>query len=190
MRLPKTWIDRATILLGLTVLCSACGRVQVVEDVLDGATIVESQEVRGELSELPSPPAYPRDGALLPVDLGPVSSFRFYIDRDSIVVRPGGIVRFTLLARSFSGATNVSFEAIRCSTRERRPYALALRPGEWTTARASQWQSLDAGTASRPYLALANQFFCPNGLAAQSNAEIIDALQLGRHPATDPAPVR
>lgn len=180
-------------LLGLAtaLACAGCVRPAVVEDFVDPAAEAPVEDTAGlPDGVLPSPPAFPNEALLQPVDLGPVSNFSFFVDPASVDVRPGQIVRFTLVAKSPGGATNVSFEALRCTTRERRLYAFGSASGQWAKPTVSQWQPLDRGTASRPYAALATLFFCPNGLGVQSTPEALQALRRGAHPATDIAPVR
>jgi hypothetical protein len=135
------------------------------------------------VDELPAPPPFPKAGELRPVNLGRLGSFDYLVDPASISVQPGGIVRYTLVARS-TGATNVSFEALSCGSRERRVYALGRPDGTWATARISQWLRIDSGTASLPYVELARSYFCPNRAAVKTSQEAIDAVNRGGHPDT------
>src|SRR5689334_1971589 len=53
-------------------------------------------------------PAYPKMENLLLFDPGPASNNLHYIDAPSIVVGADGIVRYTLVIKSPTGATNVT----------------------------------------------------------------------------------
>ena len=68
-------------------------------------------------------PAYPKAENLLPFDAGPASNNLHYIDAPSIVVGEDGIVRYTLVIKSPTGAVNVSYEGMRCATDGKRESA-------------------------------------------------------------------
>src|SRR5450631_3218972 len=80
-------------------------------------------------------PAMPKAENLLPFEAGAASSNRFFIDAQSILVGDDGIVRYTLVIRSASGAENVSYEGMRCETVEQKYYAFGRRDGSWSSAR-------------------------------------------------------
>jgi len=114
-------------------------------------------------------PAYPR-GELLEFSTGPTSEFRFFVDPASISVG-SGVVRYTLVARSPTGATNVSFEAMRCRSGEVRIYAVG-RDGGWA-GRATEWRATRMPWQNVLY----RDYFCPLRQAIASRDEGIRALQ-------------
>jgi hypothetical protein len=109
----------------------------------------------------PSLPAPLKPENLVQIVVGPASVFRYFVDAASASVSEQGIVRFTLVARSSNGGTNVSYEGLRCSTYERRLYAFGRSDGSWSRARKSEWAPIDKTDGNRPYAALAGEFFCP-----------------------------
>ena len=125
-------------------------------------------------------PAFPQQVKLLPFRVTP-SNFDFFVDAASLSVASDGVVRFTLVARSASGGENVTFEGIRCSSRERRTYAFGRADNTWSKARSNAWTFFDARGRITQYITLASDFFCPAGNIIRDAQEGIDALRWG-HP--------
>ncbi len=67
--------------------------------------------------ELKSPmPPWPNDSDLADFEVSnPTTSLKFFVDTKHLSVGKDEVVRYTLVARSNSGASNVSFEGIRCT---------------------------------------------------------------------------
>src|SRR5690242_13638733 len=76
-------------------------------------------------------PPYPEQENLLQFDAGPASSNTHYVDGASITVGEDGVVRYTLVIKSPTGAMNVSYEGIRCQTEEKRTYAYGRNDKTW-----------------------------------------------------------
>ena len=112
------------------------------------------EEQRGAL------PAYPVAQKLIRIDVSTISAFEFFVDPDSVSVGKDGVTRYTLVARSSSGATNVSYEGIRCALRERKLYAFGRADGTWAPARTSEWARISGTQVNRQHAALADDFFC------------------------------
>ena len=105
-------------------------------------------------------PAYPREENLLRFDAGSATANRFYIDASSLTVGPDGVVRYSLLIRASGGASNVSFEGIRCETREQKLYAVGRSDGKWTRARNPAWRAIEYKELNRHHGVLFAEFFC------------------------------
>jgi len=127
-------------------------------------------------------PAYPRPDNLARIYVGPTTIFEFYVDTTSLSVTQTGIVRYTLVARSPSGAMNVSYDGIRCDTRERRSYAFGRFDGTWMQARNLQWVPIGRTQAESQYATLADDFLCPQGGRVRSAEEAVLALKRGSGP--------
>ena len=127
-------------------------------------------------------PSYPRQENLVRIDLGAAASFDFFVDIDSIGIGKDGVVRYTLVARSPSGALNVSFEGIRCATRERKLYGFGHPDGVWSKARNSDWMPITRMQVNVQHVALADYYFCPKRLSVRSVSEAVSALRRGGHP--------
>jgi hypothetical protein len=105
------------------------------------------------------------------------------VDAPSISLGEDAVVRFTLVTKSPSGATNVSYEGIRCQTAEKRTYAYGRNNGTWMQARVSKWVNLENIAQNYPQRALYRYFFCPLGVDMIADAdEAIRALKAGVHP--------
>ena len=126
-------------------------------------------------------PAYPKAEGLIEFFVSGASSFRFFIDPASVAPGPDGVVRYTLIARSPSGVSNVSYEGIRCNTNSFRVYALG-NDGRWSV-RESEWRDIEPRSVQRWHLELRTQYFCPGRVPIHTAAEGVDALRRGGHPA-------
>ena len=127
-------------------------------------------------------PAYPRPENLVQIDAGATASSKYYVDTTSVSVDPDGVVRYSVVVRSAQGAENLSFEGIRCDTRERRLYAFGRRDGSWSKARSSRWERIEANLAQTRYqMTLYSDFFCPEGRIAGDSQEVLDGLRRGQN---------
>ena len=86
-------------------------------------------------------PAYPADVDLLPFPVDqPGLSQTFNIDGKSISVGVDGVVRYSVVIMSNSGARNVLFEGLRCASREFRTYAYGEATRGFHPAQSDKWQ--------------------------------------------------
>jgi len=128
-------------------------------------------------------PPPPQDENLIRFDAGTArAGFTYLVDGASLSVGPDGVVRYTLVVRSDAGASNVSYEGIRCRTRERRVYAYARNDGSWVEASVSGWKTIGAPAIEGHVFVLYNDFFCPARGRIGDAAEGLAALRAGRHP--------
>jgi hypothetical protein len=142
------------------------------------------------LLQLPAPP---KPGDLLEFDPGRPATLRFYIDPASLSVGTDGIVRFTVVVRGDGSASNVSYESIRCKTRERKVYAYGRADGTWSQVRAPQWTAISGLNIDGYRFVLYENYFCPARQIIASAREGVEALRRAGHPrASDlltPAPM-
>ena len=150
-----------TLLLRLLVtgcvLAPAVTAAQPRADLEDEDT---NKKVWSEL-EVKLPP-YPRSANIIPFEVSAASSNRFYIDPDSISVGNDGVVRYTVVVKSLSGAENISYEGIRCETREQKYYAFGRRDGTWANARSDAWRYIEPKDINRQHGVLYLDYFCPD----------------------------
>lgn len=86
-------------------------------------------------------PAYPEDANLLPFPVDqPALSQTFNIDSKSLSIGTDGVVRYSAVIVSNSGARNVLFEGLRCATREFRTYAYGEASHNFHPAQSDKWQ--------------------------------------------------
>lgn len=129
-------------------------------------------------SHLPAPP---RQENLLPFYVSAASSNQFFVDGSSLSSGADGIVRYTLIVQSPSGARNVSFEGMRCSTAEFKRYAFGREDGSWGRARNVQWTPIQYKDRNRQHHMLFDDFLCPRGFPVKSQEEAVQAFKTGIH---------
>lgn len=129
--------------------------------------------------QLPEPP---RQDRLLPFYVSAVAENRFYVDGSSLSVGSDGVVRYVLVIVTPQGGRNVSYEGMRCETRERRIYASGRADGSWSKSRNNDWVRIADQLVNRHHAALYLEYFCPIGIAVRTPEEARDALQRGGHP--------
>lgn len=166
------------VVLQLLLACSV---------LLPAATAAQSrpgmEEERGE--GMPSAevevklPPFPKPENLLQFEPGAAGSNRFYIDPGSISIGSDGTVRYTLVVRSSSGADNISYEGMRCETREQKYYAFGRRDGTWSKARLSEWRRIEYKDINPQHGVLYVDYFCPFGKPVKSSRDAVDRFKNG-----------
>ncbi len=129
-----------------------------------------------------APPEYPGETGLIEFVLDRPTANRYFVDPLSLSVADDGVVRFTLVLNARGGANSVTYEGIRCATRERRLYATGRAEKAWATARDSDWRPIELTGPNRYHAMLYKQFLCPNRRPIRSAKEGIVALKRGVHP--------
>jgi hypothetical protein len=125
---------------------------------------------------LPAPPK----GELIEFFVSSASSFKFFIDPKSLAVGSDGVVRYTLVARSRSGAENVSYEGIRCEDGNYKVYAIGS-DGRWS-AQQTDWRRIQDKSVQRWHAELYTRYFCVDHVIIRSVEEGQNALRRGGHP--------
>lgn len=149
------------------------------------AAFDQDDEERGVKSWQETPvemPAAPQSVNLLPFYVSASTENGFFVDGTSIVLGADGVVRYVLVVQASGGARNVSFEGMRCETRERRVYASGRPDGSWSRSRNEDWQRIRDVPANRQHTALYYDYFCPGGSIVRSADEALSALRRGGHP--------
>lgn len=115
-------------------------------------------------------PAFPVEENLIPFTVGALSDTRFYIDGNSISVGTDDVIRYTVVVISPSGARNISYEGMRCTTAEKRAYAFGRADQSWSCAKSGRWVRIKGGDNN--YLnELFASYFCASGAPAIMKAE-------------------
>lgn len=122
-------------------------------------------------------PSYPKAADLLAAPVSGGTRFEFLIDSTSIEIGSDGVVRFVVVARSPDGAENISYEGIRCSTRERRIYGVGRAKGTWSMPFRSEWVDFRGSGINAYHDAFAQQYFCVEKMPVSSVAEIVKQLK-------------
>ncbi len=126
-------------------------------------------------------PTAPRDQTLQAFYVSAASENQFLIDLATLRVDKDGVVRYVLLVLTPNGGRNVTFEGLRCETRERRIYASGRRDGSWSKSRNGDWSRIQEVYANRHHAALFLDYFCPGGVIVRNAEEARNALRLGGH---------
>lgn len=127
------------------------------------------------------PPAFPKNENLIPFAVSAPTRNQFFIDSESLVIDSDDLIRYTLVITSPSGVQNVFYEAIRCSTGERRLYATGRADGTWAASRNSQWMKIRENSLNRHHAALYLEYFCPVGIVIEDVDNLRRALRRGGH---------
>jgi hypothetical protein len=127
-------------------------------------------------------PAAPKGADLLEFDSGRRTTLRFFIDPAALTVGTDGIIRFTVVIRGDGAASNVSYEGIRCKTRERKVYAYGRADGTWYQARNPVWTKIGWPATEGYRFALYQNYFCPSRQSITTAREGIEAFRRGGHP--------
>lgn len=124
-------------------------------------------------------PAYPADANLIALNVGAASPHRFYVDGKSVSTASDGVVRYTLVVRTAGGATNVSFEGMRCESREQKYYATGHKDRTWTRARNPQWRYIEPRMVDTQHVTLYSEYFCRKKFVAGTTEEMVESLRRG-----------
>jgi hypothetical protein len=124
-------------------------------------------------------PAYPADENLLRLDVGPLSSHRFFVDAKSVSTGSDGVARYTLVIKTSGGSSNVSFEGIRCESGEQKYYAIGRSDRTWVRARNPQWRRIEFQQLNAHHITLYNEYLCRGKFMVESAGEIVQTLRRG-----------
>ncbi len=128
-------------------------------------------------SEVPPPPAFDF-GKLVTFEVSRASSLVYGVDPASVSIsKSDSLVRYVMVATSPSGARNVMYEGIRCSTGEVKTYARYLPDGRWQPVANAEWRSVFSGMPSQHALRFARAGACDGSAPEGSVREIVNRLQ-------------
>ena len=142
----------------------------------------QEPEVQPWVEEIVAPPAFPRESDVLPIYVNEMTSHRFFVDGSTLSVGKDGLVRYVLFVRTSGGATNVTYEGIRCEQLEYKIYASGRQDGTWALTRKPEWRGIENKPLNRHHAALSRDYFCPNRSPIVTADEGRNALRLGKHP--------
>lgn len=125
---------------------------------------------------LPKPPT--QEG-LVQIDVRSLSTNTFFVDQDSVEFGRDGVIRYTMVVISPSGARNVTYEGMRCGAAEKRLYAFGRADGTWSPAKSANWQRIEGGKLNQQHAALYREYFCTSGGSVSSTDEARRVLRNG-----------
>lgn len=172
--MPRIDFNVLRCLLAITLLGSLFVRPALAEVDDD-----EGRDVRRWQESVADFPAAPLAENLLPFYVSAATNNDFFVDGASIGVGSDGVVRYVLVVQAAGGARNVSFEGIRCETKEYRDYAFGRPDGSWSKSRNENWRQIRDVPANRHHFTLFIDYFCPGGVIALSVNHVRDTLRRG-----------
>ena len=122
-------------------------------------------------------PPYPKEADLVRFEAGAATPHRFFVDPGSVSIGEDGVVRYIMVVKTAGGATNVTFEGMRCDTREQKTYAMGHADGSWVRARHPRWRRIEAREINRQHAVLYSDFFCRGKRTADSAKDIVAQLR-------------
>ena len=120
-------------------------------------------------------PPYPKGDNLVKFDVPAARDFSFFIDPASL---SDGIVRYTLVARSTSGAKNVSFEGIHCASDEYKVYATGRSNGTWLR-HETPWRDIGSDRVQYWHNELSREYLCPSGRPVANAKDALSVMRRG-----------
>lgn len=175
----------AAAALSLWVTLGGAGALPAAAQVASSPIIVQGED-EGEGQTTIELPAYPVDADLIALPPGPRADLRFLVDARSVRVLAGGELRYTFVVIAPSGSRSVSYEQMRCESREWRLLAVGGSGARWTPARQPRWRVLPDGDAFGQRAVLHKDIFCPGRVAVADAREAVSALRAGLHPRAAP----
>lgn len=131
------------------------------------------------------PPAFPAQNGLTDIYVSAAATNRFMIDPATISVGTDGVVRYVLVVLTSGGATNVSFEGIRCKEWTWKLYATGRPDRTWSKSRIIEWRPIENKPVNRHHAMIAKELFCPYANPVRDADEARDALRRGKHPSVN-----
>jgi hypothetical protein len=162
----KSAVLATLFLMALNASGSAQAQAYALEDPADWKEI-----------ETPPPPAFDVK-KLIVFEVSPNSQLVYGVDPASISISPkDGVVRYVMVASNATGARNVMYEGIRCSTGEFKTYARYSSDGKWTNVSNPEWRSLFENMPSKHALRFARAGACDSAAPATSVDVLVRRLK-------------
>lgn len=154
------------VLMTLNAAGPAQAQVYALEDPVDWKE-----------SPVPPPPAFDVK-KLIPLEVSAGSSLNYGIDPASITITDSdNLVRYVIVASNGSGARNVMYEGIRCSTGEYKTYGRYSPDGKWNMVANPEWQSMFGPMPSKHALRFARAGACDSAASAPSVNVLVSRLK-------------
>ena len=130
-------------------------------------------------------PPFPAEDRLLGFDIGGASRNAYFVDAVSITIGEDGVVRYTAVVVSPSGARSISFEGLDCRDYTYKLYATGRPDGTWSEVKRPEWRPIAFTEINRYRIVLFKDFFCPKEVPVGSPGEAVRALKSGGHARAD-----
>lgn len=159
--------------------CSSAGKPTNKDD--SAFTYLLDRKPNWTENKVDTLPSLPQATTLLPFDVSGNTPLTFAVDSKSLSVGDDGVVRFTVVVKSPSGAYNVNYEGIRCDTYEWRQYAgLNADHDGWDTSVATPFARIEDGTLNAYQASLYQDYMCANKTTAGNAKQILENIRYKR----------
>ena len=126
-------------------------------------------------------PPLPSERDLIAFDVSNNSPLHYALDAKSLSVGSDGVVRYTVVITSPSGARNVNYEGIRCETYDWRLYAgLNADHDGWDQTVANDWTRIENGNLNAYRASLYQDYFCTSKMVMGNAKTIVNNMRLNR----------
>ncbi|WP_116137499.1 CNP1-like family protein [Trinickia diaoshuihuensis] len=126
-------------------------------------------------------PPLPSEHDLIAFDVSQNSPLHYAVDAKSLNVGSDGVVRYTVVITSPSGARNVNYEGIRCDTYEWRLYAgLNADHDGWDRSVANDWTRIENGNLNAYQASLYQDYFCASKMVTGNAKTIVNNMRFNR----------
>ncbi|HEV3104287.1 MAG TPA: CNP1-like family protein [Trinickia sp.] len=168
------------------VLLSACSHAPTNKDDDGAFTYLLDRKSNWTENKVDTLPPLPQASNLIAFDVSLNTPLKFFVDAKSLTVDTDGIVRYSVVVTSPSGARNVNYEGIRCDTYEWRLYAgLNASHDGWDRTVENDWQRIENGDLNAYHASLYQDYFCENKMPTGSTKSIVDNMRLHRTPTSN-----
>jgi hypothetical protein len=159
--------------------CSSAGKSTNKDD--SAFTYLLDRQSNWVENKVDALPPLPQDSNLLPFEVSGNTPLHFAVDRKSLTVGTDGVVRFTVVVTSPTGARNVIYEGIRCDTYEWRQYAgLNSDHDGWDTTVANNFTRIENGALNAYQAALYQDYLCANKMPTGNASTILENIRYKR----------
>jgi outer membrane murein-binding lipoprotein Lpp len=126
-------------------------------------------------------PPLPQAADLIPFEVSGNTALTYAVDSKSLTVGDDGVVRFTVVITSPTGARNVIYEGIRCDTYEWRQYAgLNADHDGWDSSVATSFTRIENGFLNQYQASLYQDYFCSSRTPTGSAQTILENMRYKR----------
>jgi hypothetical protein len=126
-------------------------------------------------------PPLPQAGDLLPFTVSQNTPLQFAIDAKSLTVDSDGVVRYSIVITSPSGARNVNYEGIRCDDYQWKLYAgLNADHDGWDRTVQNDWSRIENGDLNAYHAALYQDYFCTSKMPTGKADAILNNIRYHR----------
>ena len=126
-------------------------------------------------------PVMPQPSDLLPFNVSQNTPLQFALDAKSLTVDSDGVIRYTVVITSPSGARNVNYEGIRCEDYSWKLYAgLNADHDGWDRTVENDWARIENGDLNAYHAALYQDYFCTSKLPVGKADAILNNIRYKR----------